>query len=243
MEENKNCTDGSCNRFKRSCGAIPFLAGLIAALAFGWWVSPDLLFSKEEQPIRFKHSVHMAKSSLLIMQDVTCATCHSFNDDGSFIGIPETSVCASCHDTILTPKPPLFASADEIADYESERRLVEEYIPEHKPIPFKTYQKQPDNVFFSHAAHFEKCYSCHLTMKGKVNLGTPEDPEKLCVQCHVPMKELNQMRAVETNVLTGYSKSTMKMWECESCHVKPGHFDIEGKARTVANNACFTCHK
>ena len=34
------------------------------------------------------------------------------------------------------------------------------------------------------------------------------------------------------NRISGYSKDTMKMWECERCHASMG-----------TSNACFVCHK
>ena len=80
-------------------------------------------------------------------------------------------------------------------------------------------------------------------MKGKLNLGSPDNPEKLCRTCHPSLEQLDKGIAVESNILTDYSSTTMKMWECEECHALPGHFYNDGKGRTAANNACFTCHK
>lgn len=242
MEEKKNCTDGSCSRSKCSGGAIPFLAGVIVALAFGWWVFPDLLYSEQEQPILFRHWVHLEK----VPQrgaDISCSTCHSLREDGSFTGVPALAVCAECHQQVNSPVPTSTSTAEEKQNYASEVRLVEEHVRTGKPVAWQVHQAQPDNVFFSHAAHFEKCYTCHLTMKGKFDLGTPEMPGKLCFQCHITLDELNSVPPVYTNVLTSYSKTTMKMWECESCHAHPGHFNVDGKGRTAANNACLTCHK
>lgn len=237
MEENKHSADEQKNcRPKCACGAVPFLLGVAVALAFGWWVFPDLLFSKHSQPFYFSHGVHMEQS-------MSCADCHSFRADGSFTGLPAKETCAGCHGDILTAEPGADAAPSEKAAYAAEKALVEDYLLTDKPLPWLVHQKQPDNVFFSHAAHFERCYKCHLTMKGEKNLGSPENPQKLCMTCHPSVAELDKNPPVEVNVLTGYSRTTKKMWECESCHAHPGHYYNDGKGRTVANNACYTCHK
>jgi hypothetical protein len=211
--------------------------GAIVALAFGWWIFPDMLYSKQAQPFFYSHSVHINDVGL------DCADCHSFREDGSFTGLPTLANCADCHAEIMTEVPGPGATADHRARYEAEKIFVEQYVSQSKEVPWLVHQYQPDNVFFSHAAHFNKCYTCHLTMKGKLNLGTPEKPQKLCVTCHPSLQKLDKNVPVEVNALTGYSRTTMKMWECERCHAHPGHFYNDGKGRTFANNACSTCHK
>jgi len=237
MEENKHCTDGGKGRSKCACGAVPFLVGAIVALAFGWWIFPDMLFSKQTQPFFFSHSVHLTDVG------ATCADCHSFREDGSFTGLPTLAACADCHADVMTEEPGPGATAEHKARYEAEKIFVEQYVNQGNEVPWLAHQVQPDNVFFSHAAHFQKCYTCHLTMKGRLNLGTPEDPQKLCMTCHPSLEELDRNPPVEVNALTDYSRTTMKMWECEKCHAHPGHFYNDGKGRTAANNACSTCHK
>ena len=237
MEENKNCTGGKASRSSCICGAAPFLLGVIVALAFGWWVFPDLIFSKQSQPFYFSHNTHVDKAGM------SCAGCHTFRADGSFTGTPTLSSCAACHADILTPEPDDKSTKAEIAAYQAEKTFVNDYVRKGAPVPWQVHQMQPDNVFFSHAAHFMKCYSCHFTMKGKSNLGTPRNPDKLCMTCHPSIEQLDAGLPVQSNVLTGYSRTTMKMWECERCHAHPGHFYNDGKGRSAANNACFTCHK
>ncbi|MDR1947177.1 MAG: cytochrome c family protein [Desulfovibrio sp.] len=237
MEENRHSADSATCRPKCISGLVPFLAGLVPALLFGWLVFPGLLFSKADEPFYFSHSTHLTKGG------ATCADCHRFRDDGSFTGVPQRETCLSCHDGILTPEPGPKATEVETAAYTAEKTFMEGYVKAVRDIPWVTHQKQPDNVFFSHAAHFSKCYTCHLTMKDKLSLGSPEDPQKLCMTCHPSTAELDKGQAPELNILTGYSRSTLKMSECERCHAHPGHFYDDGKGRTVANNACYTCHK
>lgn len=237
MEKNKHGADDGACRCKCACGAAPFLIGVAVALAFGWWIFPGLLFSKQSQPFFFSHAVHIEKVG------ANCIDCHSFRKDGTFTGLPKLSACADCHQDIMTAEPDEKSTPAEVAAYKAEKTFVEDYVRDNKQVPWLVHQKQPDNVFFSHAAHFNKCYSCHLTMKGKLNFGTPDNPQKLCMNCHPSVEELSKNIPVDKNILTGYSSTTKKMWECESCHAHPGHFSNDGKGRTAANNACYTCHK
>lgn len=237
MEDNKHCTDSPNCRPGKVCSIMPFVLGVIVALAFGWWVFPGMLFSEQPQPFYFSHQVHVETVG------ESCDTCHSFRDDGSFAGLPTLETCAGCHEDIMTEEPGPDADPAHKAAYAAEKFFVEEYVHKGKPVPWQVHQKQPDNVFFSHAAHFNKCFDCHTTMKDARNLGTPDDPQKLCMTCHPSLEELDRNIPVEVNVLTDYSRTTMKMWQCEQCHAHPAHFYNDGKGPTAANNACYTCHK
>jgi hypothetical protein len=95
---------------------------------------------------------------------------------------------------------------------EAEMKLVEEYVQPAKPIDWLVYAEQPDNVYFSHASH----------------LG--EDME--CTTCHREVADEMELPVYKENRLTGYSKQTMPMDECEKCHAEQG-----------VSNACGTCHK
>ena len=239
MEENKHCADGTSCRAKCALSAVPFLVGFVVALAFGWWVFPGLLFSDQAQPFYFSHSVHIETVG------ASCADCHTFREDGSWAGYPTLETCAGCHSDIVTAEPGPDSTKEEIAAYEAEKIFVEQYVNTGREVPWATHQKQPDNVFFSHAAHFEKCYACHSTMKDDrgLNLGSVDSPDKLCMTCHPSLEELDRNIPVEVNALSGYSRTTMKMWECEQCHANPAHYYNDGKGPTAANNACYTCHK
>ena len=237
MEEKKHSAGGSSGRGGLMFGATAFVVGLIVALAFGWLVYPGLLFAEKKQPLAFSHKVHVDTAGM------SCFDCHSFREDGSFAGLPSVETCAPCHQEIQTAEPDDKSTPEERAAYAAEKTLVEDYVQPGKALPWLAHQRQPDNAFFSHATHYKACFTCHLTMQGEKSLGTPEDPRKLCMTCHPSLEELDKNPAVRENVLTGYSSTTMKMWQCESCHALPGHFSNDGKGRTAANNACYTCHK
>ena len=190
-------------------GGLPFAAGLIVALAFGWGIFPSLLFEGKEQPVAFNHQAHLAKAKL------GCIDCHSLREDGSFRGLPSTADCAVCHAKLQ-------------GGSSAERAFVDTYVRTGKEVKWLVYQKQPDNVFFSHAAHrVENCNACH-------DFG----PTETCNLCHENVAFSTRPFSLQENRLTGYSSSTLQMDQCERCHAHPKH-----RGATRANNACFTCHK
>ncbi|SHF32172.1 Class III cytochrome C family protein [Desulfacinum infernum DSM 9756] len=185
MGEVKNSTS------KKGLGIVFFLAGFVGALILGWVVFPNLLYSSKTQPVTFLHSSH---------EDSSCEDCHYFRDDGSYSGVPGVAKCAECHEEPMT-------------ESEDERILVEEYIQQEREIPWLVYAWQPDNVYFSHAAH-------------------TEEQGIECVRCHRDVSAEEKMPVYKENRITGYSKNTMKMVECEKCHAEKG-----------ASNSCHICHK
>ncbi len=193
-------------------GIVPFVVGLVLALAVGWLVFPLVMFSEREQPIRFSHKVHAEE------QGMACADCHTVRSDGTFAGLPTLESCAMCHESAVGEDP-------------EEARFIAEYVEQGKEVPWLVYQKQPDNVFFSHAAHsLQNCATCHQDTYATEN--------DLCVICHVDVASSDSAPVYKENRLTGYSASTMKMWQCESCHAL--HMET---GQTTASNACFVCHK
>ncbi|MFO8033397.1 MAG: menaquinone reductase multiheme cytochrome c subunit QrcA [Desulfohalobiaceae bacterium] len=157
-------------------GPIPFLLGLAAALVLGWGIYPHIIYSQQEQPVQFSHQVHKD-------QGLDCESCHSYRSDGSYAGVPSLEDCTMCHYDVLSGLP-------------HEEKFVEDYVQQEKEVPWKVYQKQPDNVYFSHIAH--------------------QDFE--CNECHLDLEDAENLPPLSQNRLTGYNQETMKMKECESCH-------------------------
>ncbi len=210
MEEKNGMVSHDQEKGKCSCSVAPFFFGVVAALVVGWWLFPKALFSEQQQPLRFSHVTHVEDAGM------ECSSCHFFNEDGSFNGLPSTEDCASCHSSVIGEDP------DEV-------KFVKEYVETGKEVPWLVYQMQPDNVFFSHAAHsMDNCGTCHGDW----------DEVRLCNSCHPNVAEMDTPPAYFENRLTKYSKDTMKMWACEHCHALEDH-----RMNTNASNACFVCHK
>lgn len=205
-------------------GLAYFAAGLIPALFIGWILFPIALYSNQEQPINFSHAIHTDPDIAEGIEGNTdlekCLYCHSFQEDGTFAGIPKLENCMECHDD---PESALGESAEE-------EKFLKEYVASEKEVPWLIYSKQPDCVYFSHIAH--------------VKMG-----EMDCQTCHGYYGESYNTPKYKKNRLTGYSINIwgkniagiktntwdrMKMDDCAECHTQKSRED---------NNACFVCHK
>jgi hypothetical protein len=224
-----------------------FILGLFASLILGWVIFPKLLYSQKKQPIDFNHAFHVAEV------ENGCESCHFFREDGTFSGAPKLEQCIDCHEEILGVDP------DEI-------KFHEEYVSKEREVPWLIYAKQPDCVFFSHAAHIK---------------GANMD----CETCHGHIGESESLKVYEENRLTGYSRDIwgksiggfkkntwdrMKMDDCADCHqlvaaniektgiktstnrllddiinvVSPWSLRSgKGSSVQTERDACFVCHK
>jgi len=191
--------------------AITFSLGFVSALAAGWLGFPRLLYVNASQPLPFSHKRHAAEAT-----GMSCNDCHAFRADGSFAGIPKTESCANCH-------------AEVQGQSTAEKTLVEEYVKPGKEIPWRIYARQPDNVFFPHAAHVKRA---------KIS----------CERCHGPHGQSAELRPFELNRISGYSRDIwgpslariglkewqgMKMGDCLHCHTQQGR----------GGTSCLACHR
>ncbi len=192
-------------------GVIFFMVAFLVCFLSGWLLFPKLLYSKKEQPFNFDHQLHTEEIG-------DCETCHFLREDGTFSGLPNLESCMECH----TDEP--------MGETEDEAIFAREYVAKEKEVPWFVYSKQPDCVFFSHAAHI-----------------TGDKPMD-CVSCHGHIGESTTSRLYEENRITGYSRDIwgkniwgikkhswdrMKMDDCAECH----------KEETGHQGYCFQCHK
>jgi hypothetical protein len=175
-------------------GWVLFFVSFLGALFVGWGVFPQLLYSTKSQPINYNHALHQEDAGM------SCEDCHFFREDGTYAGKPTLESCAECHEEAQ-------------GETEAEAKLVSEYVEPGKEIPWVSYSRQPDNVFFSHAAHVKMA-------------------EMACTECHRDVEEETEAPPVKINRLTGYPNEIMKMHVCEDCH-----------AREHITNSCDVCHK
>lgn len=227
--------------------ALFFIVGLFVSLIIGWIVFPKILYSQRKQPIDFNHVLHVAEV------ENGCESCHFFRKDGTYSGVPKLAQCVDCHEEIQG------ISTDEI-------KFVEEYLSKGREVPWFIYSRQPDCVFFSHAAHIK---------------GADMD----CITCHGYIGESESLPVYEENRITGYSRNIwgksvagfkkhtwdrMKMDDCAECHQKyaaeievtdvktPTNRLIDHLIKVVSlgssasgiggsvqteRDACFVCHK
>lgn len=177
-------------------GAILFWLGVLAALGAGWRGYPHLLYQRVAQPVAFSHKVHTGQAGM------KCEDCHSLRADGTFTGAPGVDKCAGCH------AAPMGSSAQE-------KLLVDRYVTPNREIPWQSYARQPDSVYFSHAYHV-----------GLARLA--------CVECHGKQGESTTLEPVEINRISQYSRSPhwLDMNACSDCHRQRG-----------TASSCLSCHK
>lgn len=203
----------------RAGGAITlfFVLGLAASLLLGWVVFPRLLYSQKKQPVDFNHVLHMAEV------DEGCESCHFFRTDGTFAGVPKLAQCIDCHEEVM-------------GESEDEAVFVEQYVAKDREVPWLIYSRQPDCVFFSHAAH---------VIKGKM----------ACETCHGDIGTSENLKVYEENRITGYSRDIwgkniagfkrntwdrMKMDDCSECHQKE---NVMQTSVQTQKGGCFVCHQ
>jgi hypothetical protein len=194
-----------------------FILGLIASLIVGWVVFPQLLYSQKKQPIDFNHALHNEE----VGDD--CESCHFFREDGTYSGVPKLAQCIDCHEEVNGEDP-------------EEEKFVYEYVARQREVPWLVYSRQPQNVFFSHAAHVKMA-------------------QMDCVTCHGDIGESESLEVYEENRISGYSRNIwgkniagfkrnswdrMKMDDCSECHVKE---NVNQNSVQTQRGACFVCHK
>ena len=210
------------NRSKEGDGAggaitLFFIIGLVASLVVGWVIFPNLLYSQKKQPVDFNHALHME------LVDDDCQSCHFFREDGTYSGVPKLAQCIDCHEDVNGEDP-------------EEEKFVTEYVAHEREVPWLVYSRQPDCVFFSHAAH---------VINGKMD----------CVSCHGHIGESTSLRVYEENRITGYSRDIwgkniagfkrnswdrMKMDDCAACHKEN---NVKQGSVQTHRGGCFVCHQ
>jgi len=213
-------TPGSDNDTENGAG-IPivlfFALGLIASLILGWVIFPQVLYSQKRQPVDFNHVLHEEEV------DDSCDSCHFFREDGTFSGVPKLDQCIDCHEEVNGEDP-------------EEEKFVNEYVVKGREVPWLIYSRQPQNVFFSHAAH--------------IKMGQMD-----CVTCHGHIGESESLKIYEENRISGYSRDIwgqnmagikrnswdrMKMNDCSECHIKE---NVNQNSVQTLKGGCFVCHK
>lgn len=194
-----------------------FIIGLALSMVVGWAVFPKALYVKKNQPFDFSHRLHLE------LVDESCESCHFLRADGTFSGVPRLEQCIDCHEEVN-------------GESENEAVFVEQYVAQGREVPWLVYSRQPDCVFFSHAAHIK---------------GAQLD----CVTCHGHVGTSDSLKPYEENRITGYSRDIwghsiggfkhntwdhMKMDDCAGCHETAG---IHDSSVQTGRDACFVCHK
>lgn len=132
-----------------------------------------------------------------------------------------SSKCADCHslsaDGVFVGIPSISTCAtchaDTIGNTAKEKAFVVNFVKPGREVPWASYARQPMNARFSHAVH--------------LNLA-----KLSCETCHGPRGESSSVAPYQEDRISGYSKLTMTMSDCEDCHRKR---NVEA--------GCLGCHK
>jgi hypothetical protein len=155
---------------------IPFSVACLIVFALTRYGcdSAERAHAKKELP--FSHKTHTS------IYKLPCSRCHSLNQNGTFSGIPDVGSCRSCHNGTQASEKAFFAG------------LADDYRP------WEAFCRQPDFVFFSHAAVIahadkkEECAPCHgdkadtmttAQTQGKMSMGK-------CMKCHSALSISNR---------------------------------------------------
>jgi len=155
----------------------------------------DIMQKDAVKTIPFSHKSHIEKYDIK-----DCTTCHQYEANGRFKGIPTVGECTACHDrnAALTANDHMIPR---------KKSMFDSYKDTDKP--WTSWAKQPDLVYFSHkvvmTAKFEdgrmkaRCGSCHgdkaktmdtAMLSGKMLMGQCEDCHTAlhisnkCAVCH-----------------------------------------------------------
>jgi hypothetical protein len=177
-----------------------------------------------DQPVAFSHRLHAGELQ------IGCAYCHSGAEKHRHAGLPSTSTCMNCHQTVTDTWSNVRAE-DQLAQDEGrdpartispELLKLYEYLaldPELKPDPDKTpsavpwvrIHDLPDFVYFDHGAHVSAGVSCQ--------------------QCHGPVETMERVRQFES----------LSMGWCVNCHRDANQHGVAGQS-VKASLDCAACH-
>ncbi len=125
-----------------------------------------------EQPVFFKHTVHVG------MDSISCAYCHFSAAQSEEAGIPPVGTCMGCHRFIQGTTE----------EFQAEIQKVMQFWADSTAIPWVRVHSVPEFVQFTHKPHIRAgvaCAECH----GEV--GSMERVERVapltmgwCVTCH-----------------------------------------------------------
>ncbi|MBP6618947.1 MAG: c-type cytochrome [Leadbetterella sp.] len=163
------------------------------------------------QPINFSHKLHAGD------MEINCAYCHTGVYKGKQSGIPSSSICMNCHNTIKRESP--------------EIQKIYTAIEKNQPIEWVRVHNLPDLAYFNHSQHTNvaglDCENCHGDIK---NMEVVQQRHTLtmgwCIDCHRKTDVNSKGNAYYDALLTAHnstSKEAMKVediggLECAKCH-------------------------
>ncbi len=163
------------------------------------------------QPINFSHKLHAGD------MEIDCSYCHTGVYKGKQAGIPSSSICMNCHNTIKRESP--------------EIQKIYKAIETDTPVEWVRVHNLPDLAYFNHSQHTAvaglDCDNCHGDIK---NMEVVEQRFTLtmgwCIDCHRQTDVNSKGNAYYDKLLVAHEKESSKPMkvadigglECAKCH-------------------------
>lgn len=164
-----------------------------------------------EQPIPFSHKLHAGE------YEIDCKYCHTGALRGKNAGIPSSSICMNCHNTIKNTSP--------------EIQKIYKAIETDTPIQWIRVHNLPDLAYFNHSQHVVvaglECQTCHgeiqemevIQQFSKLTMGW-------CIDCHRKTDVKTKGNAYYDNLVKLHKETSKEPLtvenigglECSKCH-------------------------
>ena len=152
-------------------GAVLLGGGVTAGVTYYFTPKYTRVGYEPVQPVPFSHAVHTGQLGM------DCRYCHNGVEKSWFSNLPGASTCMNCHSQVLKDDPRL--------------AIVRESAKNNTPVPWVQIHKTPDYVYFNHAVHVRRGFSCG--------------------ECHGRIDEMDEV----------YHAKALSMSFCLDCHRNP----------------------
>jgi cytochrome c2 len=163
------------------------------------------------QPINFSHKLHAGD------MEIDCGYCHTGVYKGKQAGIPSSSICMNCHNTIKRESP--------------EIQKIYKAIETNTPVEWVRVHNLPDLAYFNHSQHTAvgglDCENCHGDIK---NMEVVQQRSTLtmgwCIDCHRQTDVNSKGNTYYDKLMAAHDEVSSKPMkvedigglECAKCH-------------------------
>ena len=139
------------------------------------------------EKISFSHKSHIEKYNIK-----NCGTCHKYDGQGTFRGLPTIGECTQCHD-----RNGSLTNADHMSP--RKKTIFDSYTDKDKP--WTSNSKNPEIFYYSHKVVLTttedgkkklRCEPCHGDKVSSNKTAQSEKLMKQCIECHTTFKMNNQ---------------------------------------------------
>ena len=175
------------------------------------------------QPVPFSHKIHAGQLGM------DCRYCHTGVSKSWFSNIPAASTCMNCHNQVLKDDPRL--------------ALVRESATNNTTIPWVQVHIVPDYVYFNHAVHVARGFSC-VECHGRVDQMDEVYHDKplsmsFCLDCH--RDPAAYIRPTDEVYNLGWEWSTNAVMAARLQETNGKKFVHDWKVQSL--QSCSACHR